>query len=327
MKNKIFLAAILGAASAAAPSAHAQILNFSGVNSVSLEGGLSIALNNSSASLIVVNNVGTAPWATTELVSADVLDFGLGASFGLQANFGLDSGASIYLRSSGNWAEGSVDISGLFAVTGAIPGIHDDGYLISNAWSPIATVTTQTLDAAIGFQTAAYGGINYFAGVIYGDVSQDISVDFTISSFAPPPTVVAVSGVSTNTMYGAEMGVAYSHAFSNKLSILLSAGLAALDNNFTYTYQHESVTGASTTTNIHTATGHSTVVRSEVSAQLAYASSERISLTGKIGLVNYSNVSTGVENTLNPNNTTAAITPVYGSVMVPYVRAGVRIAF
>jgi len=128
-------------------------------------------------------------------------------------------------------------------------------------------------------------------------------------------------------MFGAEIGAIYSHALSNRLNIVLSAELAALDNNFTYTYKYESDNSFVLNTNTYTASGRSVALRSEVSAQLVYAKSEAISLTGKIGIVNYSNVSTGLENTLNPNNTTASITPVFSSVIVPYVRAGVRIAF
>ncbi len=329
MKNKIWVAAILGAASVIAPSANAQGLSFSGANSFSVEGGLSTALNFSSASLIVVNNIGAgaAPWATTELVSANVLDFGLGGSFGLHANFGLENGTSLYLRSSGNWAKGSADISGLFSVDGAIPGIHDDGYLVRNIWTPVATVTTQTLDAAVGFQTPANGGVSYFAGAIYGNVSQDISVAYETNSGTPFATNYSVSGYSANAMYGVELGVSYSRALSDKLNVVLTGGLAALDNSFTYTYLHEIVEPFFTTTNTYTASGRSVALRSEVSAQLVYAKSDKLSLTGKIGVVNYSNVSTGLENTLNPNNTTASITPVFSSVIVPYIRAGVRITF
>jgi hypothetical protein len=329
MKNILRLTAMLGAACALSPSAQAQTRGFSGENSFSLEGGLSTALNHSKASLVVANNAGAgAPWATTELVSANVLDFGLGASFGLQADFGLNSGRSVYFRSSGNWAKGSVDISGLFSVSGAIPGIHDDGKLLKNTWSPVATVSTQTLDVAVGFQTTPHNGIRYFGGAIHGRVSQDLNVDYVINALLPSRFDISINGRAANLMYGAELGASYSRALSDKLDIVLTGTLAALDNTFTYTYQYENINQSGIiVSNTYTAAGSSVVLRSEVSAQLVYAKSETLSLTGKIGVVNYGNVSTGLENTLNPNNTTATITPVFGSVIVPYIRAGISIAF
>ncbi len=328
MKIAIWLAVCLATGSALAPSAHGQSLRFSGENSLSLEGGLATALNHANASLVVVNNRGTAPWATTELVSANVLDFGRGASFGLQADFGLNGGESVYLRGSGNWANGSVDISGMFSVSGAIPGIHDDGKLLKNTWSPVARVNTRTLDAAIGFQTASHNGISYFGGATQAGVSQDLTVDYILNAQLPTRKDISVNGSATNLMYGAEFGAIYSRALSDKLNIVLTGTLAALDNSFTYTYQYNNVdqTGF-TLSSTYTAAGSSVVLRSEVSARLVYAKSETLSLTGKIGIVNYSNVSTGLENTLNPQNTTAAITPVFGSVIVPYIRAGIRVAF
>ncbi len=58
-----------------------------------------------------------------------------------------------------------------------------------------------------------------------------------------------------------------------------------------------------------------------------YVKTESLGFTCKASFVNYGNLFTGLENTINPNNTAASITPVFGPVGVPYIRAGVAISF
>ncbi len=320
MKFTISVALLL----ATSLSANAQTFAFSGENSLSIEGGIASALNFSQSPLVVVNNIGAdAPWAVTELVSASLLDFGTGASFGAEANFGLTSGKSIYLRSSGNFASGGLDLAGLFAVDGAIPGIFDDDYLLPSAWNPIVTVNTRILDTGIGIKTDIAGGGSFFAGLLYGEVAQDFQLTYDPTS--PAPAGIRVSGRSNNAMLGVEIGGSYTRALSDKLKLVVFGEVAALSNSFDYRYQYLNPTSFSEIN--QSQSGSSISVRSEIAAQLVFARSEKLAFTGKIGVLNYTNVATGLENTINPGNTNAIITPVFNAVTVPYIRAGIRISF
>lgn len=308
-------------------TANAQ--NFTGEYTVHVEGGLALPLNSSGASFLVENNssfISPAPWAVTEIIGADALGFGLGVSYAAELTAGLNSGSSLYIRVEGNSVSADTSFAdGWGGLTAALPGIHDDGFLIEDTWDTVATVSTNTFAASAGIQTAIANNLSWSVGVMHANAAQDLSLSYDYDPLTPG--LITTSGAANNKMTGISFGVTYHRAVSDKLSLNIGADMAALANQYTYSYMHIDENVSSTPRATADFSGNSTVIRTDISAQLSYAHRSNISFTSRIGVTTYSNVVTGFENTLNPENTLSVQSAVFSSIVVPYMRAGVSIAF
>lgn len=317
---KVLIAGI-GILTSIAVTANAQSIGLTGEYEFSLEGGFAMPLNSSERALIVENNVGSGPWDVTPLVDADILDFGVIPSFAAEFSARLNSGGSIFLRAQSILGQGETDLTGLWIDSGAIPGTHDDGYLIRSEWNPSATVTTQERAIAAGYRSADTTGFTWMAGLSYASVSQDLDVVFNVTD----DETVYVSGAGTNIMYGAIAGVGYTRPLSDKWSFALDSDLSVLHNRYDYNYDY--LNDFYGTVEHVGADGESTALRLNVAGKLAYHYSQSTTLSGIVGVTNYWGVVSGMDTMLNEENTRDTVTPVTSSITLPYIRFGVSVAF
>lgn len=307
--------------------AQAQSFGLSGEYELNIEGGLAMPTNVSDRSLIVENNSsftgGPAPWTVTPLVAADILDFGSIASFATELSAGLSSGGAVFLSAQGVSGQGSTDLAPHWEGLGAIPGSHDDGYLINSVWDPVAVVNTADFALTAGYSSIETAGLTWMAGVAHAVVAQDLIIDFDAN-----PVIdghVLVSGSSSNQMYGVTAGIGYQRVISNDWSLGVDTNVSALQNTYDYSFDYNNF--EHNTNEQVGAVGISTVVRWDVAAKLAYTLNETTALSGSIGATSYTGIVSGLDTMLNEANTISAVSPVTSSVLLPYVRFGVSVSF
>ncbi len=299
--------------------------SLSGEYRLELEGGVATALGTSRQPLIVQNNSGPgAPYAVVPLVGTDALDYGTLASYSARLAAGLQNGTRLYLRAEGVQGSGTRDLSTLFTVAGAIPGTHDDGRLVRNTWSPLALTTTSTQAYSAGLGGDFGTGFSWSAGIIHAQVAQDLNISYDVAGSGTQD--YNVYGRSLNRMTGVDIGLDYRRDISDRVSFETGVRVAGMGNSYAYTYDYINSTVTPSQYSVG-ATGVSMVVRSEVSVKMSYAVRDNLRLTGRIGMVNYENVGTGLENLLNPANTHTVINPVTASVRLPYIRIGIDYRF
>lgn len=308
--------------------AQAQSFGYTGVRTFSFEGGIALPVNDSERSLIVENNTpldGPAPWAVTELVGADVLDFGVTASFAMEVSAELLSGGSTFVRTQGVSGTGATDISGLWAGFGAIPGTFDDGYLMRSDWGNVTTVTTKEFAMTGGYRSASNSGFTWMAGVTLADFNQGIG--FAYDHNEPLPGSAEIDATGANKMYGLTVGLGYDHVISDKWSMGLTSDVSVLHNNYEYLINIADDSLFDENYSLTSRIGETMSVRLDAAASLRYQYSESMQLTGTFGATNYFGIVSGLDNYLNDENTASVINVVTSDALLPYVRFGVRMTF